>query len=275
MGLAPAAQARTVRRPGQEGRPYAAHALIYHGKFERNFSRLKPATRTFLTTDGRVLRLPKTRADRIRFGYMTRGKFDFVAVKAERIILREAVRLNSRRHSDGKGHAPSPTTFGDRSARRLLDDMIAANARQSADLRAFYTRLDTSEPVSGPVPSSARPPKQIRTKYYNPGIEALEGNPRLETHLGRERNRAQADAKKSATLDNTGVLRCEVCAFDFTKAYQGLAPFCEVHHRRALASDAVPTKKTLRDLAVLCANCHRAIHRTRRGWVSRRHDTHR
>ena len=114
-----------------------AHALIYHGKFARNYSRLKPASRTYRTIDGRLRPLPNTRVDGIRFGYMTRGKSEFVAVKADNVILRHPVRLVAKRHSDGKYHAPSPTTFGDRSARHLLDDMIAANKANCAGLRGL------------------------------------------------------------------------------------------------------------------------------------------
>ena len=240
-----------------------AHALIYHGKFERNYSRLKPASRTYRTIDGRLRPLPNTRVDGIRFGYMTRGKSEFVAVKADNVILRHPVRLVAKRHSDGKYHAPSPTTFGDRSARHLLDDMIAANKANRASLRALYARLHTSELAPTRSRSPGTGPRRVNTKYYNPDIEALEGNRRLETHLRLERSRTLADAKKKAVLDEANALRCEVCGFDFTESYRGLAPFCEIHHRRPLQDNTAPTYTTLRGLAVLCSNCHRAIHRTR------------
>jgi 5-methylcytosine-specific restriction protein A len=39
--------------------------------------------------------------------------------------------------------------------------------------------------------------------------------------------------------------------------------FAECHHRQPLASLPKPRKTTMSDLAILSANCHRMIHRTR------------
>ena len=57
--------------------------------------------------------------------------------------------------------------------------------------------------------------------------------------------------------------KCMVCDFDFEKVYgeQG-AGYIEVHHLRPVSSLQEPTKidpKT--DMAVVCSNCHRMIHR--------------
>ena len=53
---------------------------------------------------------------------------------------------------------------------------------------------------------------------------------------------------------------CELRPFDFQVEY-GLADFCEVHHRVPLADGDSERETRLEELAVLCANCHRAIHR--------------
>lgn len=90
-----------------------------------------------------------------------------------------------------------------------------------------------------------------------------EGNPRLVSHFRRERDRAIVETKKAATLNATGRLCCEVCGFDFAATYGAYGEgFCEVHHLVPLsaASDSVTT--TLDDLAILCSNCHRIIHRS-------------
>lgn len=90
-----------------------------------------------------------------------------------------------------------------------------------------------------------------------------EGAARFVRHLRRERNRSIVDAKRASVMRAKGRLSCEVCSFDFTATY-GLhgEGFCEVHHLTALsaANDTVNTE--LADLAVLCSNCHRIIHRT-------------
>lgn len=63
-------------------------------------------------------------------------------------------------------------------------------------------------------------------------------------------------------LKATGSLACEVCAFDFVKHYGKLGEgFCEVHHRKLLATTVVERVTNLEDLAVVCSNCHRMLHR--------------
>lgn len=90
-----------------------------------------------------------------------------------------------------------------------------------------------------------------------------EGALRLVSHLRRERDRAIVEAKKAAALNAKGRLCCEVCGFDFAATYGAYGEgFCEVHHLVPLsaASDSVTT--TLDDLAIVCSNCHRIIHRS-------------
>jgi hypothetical protein len=88
-----------------------------------------------------------------------------------------------------------------------------------------------------------------------------EGGTKLVTHLARERSRKLAEEKKRAVLSKLGALTCEVCAFDFARFYGALgAGFAEVHHREELAKVG-KRKSRLDDLAVVCSNCHRMLHR--------------
>lgn len=92
----------------------------------------------------------------------------------------------------------------------------------------------------------------------------VEGAARLVSHLRRERNRALVDAKKTGTLNATGRLCCEVCGFDFSATYGAIGEgFCEVHHLVPLSAFSESVTTTLDDLAVLCSNCHRVIHRSK------------
>lgn len=94
-------------------------------------------------------------------------------------------------------------------------------------------------------------------------LSSSEGNPRLVAHLRRERNASLVKAKKKATLKTTGKLRCEVCKFDFSEVYGEYGEdFCEVHHLKQLSKADGVVKTELQDLAVVCSNCHRIIHRT-------------
>ena len=90
-----------------------------------------------------------------------------------------------------------------------------------------------------------------------------EGGRRLVSHLRRERKRAVIEAKKAAVLSSTGRLSCEACGFDFSAAYGSIGKgFCEVHHLSPLSASDESVTTTLADLAVLCSNCHRIIHRS-------------
>ncbi len=91
----------------------------------------------------------------------------------------------------------------------------------------------------------------------------LEGNPRFVAHLRRERNSKIVKAKKSATLRATGKLCCEACGFDFKEVYGDAGDgFCEVHHIHPLSKADGVVKTELSDLAIVCSNCHRIIHRS-------------
>lgn len=89
-----------------------------------------------------------------------------------------------------------------------------------------------------------------------------EGALRLRSHLVRERKRSRVSAKKRKVLDKEGRLRCEVCDFDFEHFYGVIGKgFCEVHHRTPLAEVEGQVTTKLKDLAILCSNCHRMAHR--------------
>lgn len=88
--------------------------------------------------------------------------------------------------------------------------------------------------------------------------EAFEGNRVLRKRLQRERD-SSLITKFKAGLDAP---RCEACSMNFAEVYGDLAiGYIEAHHRTPLARaiEGKPTK--LEDLAALCPNCHRVIHR--------------
>lgn len=89
-----------------------------------------------------------------------------------------------------------------------------------------------------------------------------EGNPRLVKHLVYERSSAVIELKKSSVLQSGKRLACEVCGFDFEKKYgpHG-AGFCEVHHLKPLSKMDGASMTSVDDLAILCSNCHRMVHR--------------
>ena len=84
--------------------------------------------------------------------------------------------------------------------------------------------------------------------------EALEGEAYKAEAIFRSRNRALIQAKK-ANSD----YRCEVCRFGFEETYGAIGrEYVVAHHLKPIA--AGPSKTTLDDIALVCANCHAMIH---------------
>lgn len=91
---------------------------------------------------------------------------------------------------------------------------------------------------------------------------AIEGRLSYRRHRVRERSPILRRLKLEAALAEDGALRCEACGFDFLERYGELGEgFMECHHRLPLG-DGDERKTSVDDLALLCANCHRMIHRT-------------
>ena len=85
-------------------------------------------------------------------------------------------------------------------------------------------------------------------------------------HKFRERSsRVVKEAKRLHAERNDGNLPCEVCGFNFSERYghRG-SDYIEAHHRVPLSKldDQESTETCITDLAMVCANCHRMLHKT-------------
>lgn len=100
------------------------------------------------------------------------------------------------------------------------------------------------------------------TVDYEVEEEYSEGRIQSRVHQRIERNPKLVKRKKESVLRKMGSLKCEVCGFDFLKFYGELGEgYIECHHLVPLAELKVETTTKLSDLALVCANCHRMIHR--------------
>lgn len=98
-------------------------------------------------------------------------------------------------------------------------------------------------------------------------VTALEGAVRRRWATQRERGPRLRERKIADALLLRGEIACEVCDFDFSRAYPGHGDgYIEVHHRVPLHVSG-EVDSALDDLVLLCANCHRMIHR-RREWLT-------
>jgi 5-methylcytosine-specific restriction protein A len=104
------------------------------------------------------------------------------------------------------------------------------------------------------------------------GVDGLEDAPegRLLTriHRLRERNAKLVARRKAQAFNEDARLQCECCGFDFAKAYGSRGEgYIECHHTVPLSTLRPGARTRLIDLALVCSNCHRMIHR-RSPWLT-------
>jgi hypothetical protein len=145
--------------------------------------------------------------------------------------------------------------------RSAASNMVAWFSQQISVGRSEWVEFFERERLDG---AWAYRPVASATPGTIPDFElsALEGEPRMFFHLRRERDAGLVKMKRAAARNSAGQLECEVCGFVAQLAYPGLAEMCEVHHRTPLGQVAQAVDTRLVDLAILCPNCHRAIHQT-------------
>ena len=99
-------------------------------------------------------------------------------------------------------------------------------------------------------------PNNESTEEYLEGAEST----KLSAHKFYERDpRAIKQAKEIAIRDNK--LFCEACTFDFATTYPIIGDgFIECHHKMHISKGIIRKTKT-EDLALVCSNCHRMLHR--------------
>lgn len=93
-------------------------------------------------------------------------------------------------------------------------------------------------------------------------LKVKEGKVIYKLHKYRERNPKMNKKKKDNYLKKYGKLDCEICGFDFYKVYGEMGKgFMECHHRKPLSEIEGESVTMIKDLALVCANCHRMLHR--------------
>lgn len=96
----------------------------------------------------------------------------------------------------------------------------------------------------------------------------IEGQEIYRLHKTYERNSKIVEDKKHSVLKDKNKLECEVCKTDFHAIYgEHGKGFAECHHVNPLAFREDEQETKLEDLIILCANCHRMIHRKKQ-WLT-------
>jgi hypothetical protein len=91
-----------------------------------------------------------------------------------------------------------------------------------------------------------------------------EGRKMFKLHVSRERDSKVAKLAKEIRWHKAGKFVCDVCGFDFrafygTRGYQ----YIEAHHTVAVSQLKKGQATKLKDIALVCSNCHRMLHKTR------------
>lgn len=156
--------------------------------------------------------------------------------------LSNFLRFDPEYHGTGLpgGNQMEEAVWNEFAGDRTRLDRLASRIRQAADLIEMPT---------DPIPDVDE-------------LEAPEGTLLARLHKVRERSQKLVKGKKRQVLKSHGTLACEVCGFDFADRYGELGQgFSECHHRVPLADLEPGATTKLSDLAIVCANCHRMIHR--------------
>jgi 5-methylcytosine-specific restriction protein A len=88
------------------------------------------------------------------------------------------------------------------------------------------------------------------------------------THKARERNSKVITLAKENFKRKYGKLFCQACGFDFEKVYGEIGQdFIEGHHTIAVKEMPPDYRTKPEEIAMLCSNCHRMVHK-KRPWLS-------
>ncbi|OAB44172.1 HNH endonuclease [Paenibacillus glacialis] len=99
-------------------------------------------------------------------------------------------------------------------------------------------------------------------KTIDEGKEYPEGRIAYVLHRKIERKPQLIKDAKELFIKKNGRLYCEACGFDFLEKYgERGSEFIEGHHKKLVSEMKVGEKTKIEDIAMLCSNCHRMIHK--------------
>lgn len=190
----------------------------------------------------------------------------------EREMLRRAELIRDRVPEHRKLFSPGPVTLGGTTSlskdydpavafyRSYRTDSLPSEQELRRDLSEMVGLYDLA--ISRGGTDNVDTAKSLGTE--DPGT--IEETRRYVRHTRIERHSKAADRAKQVL----GCV-CQACGFDFEKVYgERGRGFIEAHHLIPLST--LPEGKPVpmdpaKDFAVLCANCHRMVHR-HRPWIS-------
>ncbi|MEJ2866734.1 HNH endonuclease [Actinomycetospora sp. OC33-EN08] len=186
-------------------------------------------------------------------------------VELSRLLQSRAIHPLEGRTSDFRNPAGVERKTGDlvsclpghrrTNGNRLDIEVVDAFRARPSEMRDEARAIEVALREWGDGPHSIEDPDLL-------DVSANEGSAVLRAHLRRERS-ASLRRRKIADARRQGrEIACEACGFNFETTYGDRgADYIECHHRTPL-HESGPVRTRLDDLALICSNCHRMIHRT-------------
>lgn len=131
----------------------------------------------------------------------------------------------------------------------IWDELHGVPELVNAMARGIRNAIECAAQKSGNVP------------YRDDESEFPEGKFLYRVHAFRERNSKVVRVAKERA-QKRGELHCCVCGFDFEAVYGVLGEgYIECHHTKPISEYEKGAKTRVEDLALVCSNCHRMLHR--------------
>lgn len=174
----------------------------------------------------------------IYFQLVKRGQTDFSEVKDPLASVRNKLETNTQSNSYGKSN--------------LFYSVFGVEAHKG--IWGLVDYIDETKIDQAINTLSELEPEELH--------KATEGGRKLKQHKTIERDYKLPKKVKEKFLKKNGSLYCEVCGFDFFKTYGDLGNgYIEAHHIKPLSKLEKEEIVTENDFNLVCANCHRMLHR--------------
>jgi 5-methylcytosine-specific restriction enzyme A len=139
-------------------------------------------------------------------------------------------------------------------------DALPSEAELRADVQTIV-RAYRALSYRGGIDADVETQTDVADEFGQPMSTSITETRKYAYHRKIERNRTAA--KQAKKFHGT---RCQACDLDFAERYGEIGKgFIEAHHLKAISTleeGVAVTYDVAADFAVLCANCHRMIHRS-------------
>lgn len=173
--------------------------------------------------------------------------------------------LKSHRKLDKMGFAES-TNDGFRINQQGLDYVQDNMEEINYLINADFTFQDKQRDIAVIEKEKQNGKKPI---FFDENSVVQEGAKKIIQTKVYQRSSKLRDASIHKFIEKNGKLFCEVCGFDFEKEYGELGKdYIEAHHKKPIYHyEGENTESfiydSVKNIAMLCANCHKMVHRRR------------